>query len=265
MHLINLSKEERKQYYKLLTVDDFKRVVKYKERNTVVLRVFTKSADRVSKQEIVSYLEENYHNEDDDFVKLYDTLTCSKIQAEFKHLKEIADCLKDKKYDSLNDEDRENVNKYASAWANKGYKLPFEAFIKACCEPDEAALNSINSIKTNNDLLDAEKKVEELTQKVTDLENKLNKYIEDNKKLKKENAELTEENQDYNAILNKDVISVKLGDLLGMDFSAKSVNEVYELLNDLEEKTVNEMNYEKIDLILACKYEVNQLLKGGNR
>ena len=277
MHLVNLSAEERKDYYKIITLDDFRKQIRSKDEQQTVLKSTKTGKDKITKQQINKYLESNYTNEADPFVKLYDELTGRKLQHYFKHFSDVLSVLKEKKYEELTEEEITHLKEYEEEYNQLKYPLSYENLLKACALPSEETINSVNKALTENALENANAEIARLTDENKNLKEEIekskkesgqnskesSKISKENNKLKKDIKALQDEVMELKNVFSEDTIAVRLGTILGEEFARKRVSEIMEKLDDLEKKNNLAKNYSQNDLVLAAKYMINQLLKRG--
>lgn len=265
MFLKNLDKDERKVLYKSVKLNEFKKANKNnKSLNIVLLRETAKSLDRITKDELIQYVENHYKN-DDDIINCFLDPFETGITYNFKSFATIKSYLEDKHVEELNEEDWEYLNQFKDEFVELSLKFPYEILIKMLCASDK------NSVDDNqNDTKHVNEK------EINTIKLEKSKLEEDNKRLKQEikniksehqkkNKEIEKELNHYKSIWSIKQVKGKLKNVLKSDFKGKSYMEIYKELDTLEQECLNASEYEKLEMIITAKYYVLYAMKGNIR
>lgn len=256
MTLSNLNEAELKDFCKLIKLDDFKKVAKHqKSISTMVIRELGKSPDRIQKSIIDQYILD-HSDEENGLIYFLIDMVDTKFSRELPNYRYFADYVCDKEYDEI-DHDDESVSAIKEAYGKAGYKLQFESFLKLHCKEAQAdAANMVEKLQKENtklseELADQRKKSEDQQKTINDLKNtqkeKSSEYQSEIRKLKQENDKL---NNVFTVKTNKKNVET----ITGKPSKGRTYRDLYEELNQYEEKAFNEKSYEKLKDVLAAKY-----------
>ncbi|MBR2811369.1 MAG: hypothetical protein IKD69_08315 [Solobacterium sp.] len=268
LHLVNLDKEGRKQVYRLYTTDDFKRTFERRGLNrSVFIRCTGKAPERITKQELDRYTEENYRTADNDAVRAALAAAEDRLASAFPAFKEFSMRLLGLTYETLDEDDFDYLEEKRPEYDVLKLPLSYDNLVRLACGVSERTMDTVKAERKQIDMENTKAQIEELKKE----RDALNRTIAEMKSAaKKKEAEYLadmkkylRELERYQAIGTIERITTTLSEVLGRPVKGYSYQDVLDELNTMESRKLAERDYAGVQKVLAAKFAIAQILKGG--
>lgn len=292
--ILNLDKETRKKFYKLVTSDKFTREYAHIKGDPQFLLKETGTNNRSpNKKKLDDYYDKNALLQNK-IIATYNEVIRKTISSKFKKANSLNTLVKNKTLSEIQNDDNIDLIEYQKEFDTCGLPFSFSDYLIYLTVPEKNEADDISKKRAREELEDLHSELSrlktELAQKIKDIDN----LTKDKKKLEKslrgkdqEIKELKEKHQKELAVVkkkadqeiealqlqienNKDSFDLKqfnttISNILNMNIIGKTYSEVIAKLTVLENEFLNQEEYERYSEVLVAKYIISNVLIGEKK
>lgn len=259
--LVDLTREERKKLYKLVSAEDFKKSAQTKDYKITAVeykKIFDKYEKSIKKEDLDNYVELHHGITSDKAVHIYLDIIFRTIQNKCKKLRPLIKMVSDYEYQELVEKIKDDRQAYEEAFSKEDFTFEFDTLLMLLSKANKDNLDRFAKEKTNEIINKCLEKNKELEEENKELARKLSNQEQENKKLEKSNKKIIQEYEAKLEKLNKkytcNLVSKQISKVIGEKITGKDYDEVYKELERLEIEAIDKNDYEKLKYILASKF-----------
>lgn len=293
---MRLTEEERKKFYKLVTISKFKKKYGQNNGNTMLLLKKTGASIRdITKKQLDDYIEKVFYQEKNAITIAYIEVLNNTISSEYRKANSLNSLVKNKTYDEVIEDDQLDLSDYRLEFDSCGLPFTFDELLKFMTKMDENEIKQLSDKKKDNDVEKLQKELEKYKDVIRQQKNEIaSLYTEKKKternlknkdkdikelsdKLKQKMKGESEKNQkieklerevEDNKILEKNKLikfESSVSEVLGEEINGLTCKKILTELSILENQFIESDNLEKLKEIIAAKYATVTYAEGVNQ
>ncbi len=259
---IELEKDDRKKIIKYVNEKEYKKAERRISPPVAALTSAFGKAElsRVDYSTMKSYAYKNCVYPGNEIMKFYNALIERKISENIDFHSRLIELINDRTYSELDDETKGKIEEYRAGYEELDMPFGYDVYIRFLCVPEDSSIEKLKEDTVDQLVKELQSELDKSHDEYNKLVKNFNEQVKQIRSQNNEIAKLKSEKEKYEKLLSVSDITGKLSDVLPEGFEARSYEEVYEKLNEIEADYYLNKEFDKCKRILSAKYAVIKII-----